>query len=207
MKVRLKWAHGYVNFNNIVRYCNNNGRTFGVRVMCLWSCNVWHMCFVTTSPGQPDEELPASAAIRQSSSDANHLHRPPLLPLLCGIPVHGCIHRLEVRGTWPILTIINFDTTITAWNYFYKNKQQYQFMTHAALFTSTQFCFVHLVLLCRLTPSEQCGPFRGLNNTFSVVGVWIDDLGGIPGSQWVVWIYQNVIRSEIFYFLISLIIM
>ncbi|XP_035856733.1 transmembrane channel-like protein 5 isoform X2 [Sander lucioperca] len=58
----------------------------------------------------------------------------------------------------------------------------------------------------RLTPSEQCGPFRGLNNTFSVVGVWIDDLGGIPGSQWVVWIYQNVIRSEIFYFLISLII-
>ncbi|TDH15803.1 hypothetical protein EPR50_G00013270 [Perca flavescens] len=57
-----------------------------------------------------------------------------------------------------------------------------------------------------LTPSEQCGPFRGLNNTFSVVGVWIDDLGGIPGSQWVVWIYQNVIKSEIFYFLISLII-
>uniref|UniRef100_A0A8D0CVH3 Transmembrane channel-like protein n=1 Tax=Sander lucioperca TaxID=283035 RepID=A0A8D0CVH3_SANLU len=47
----------------------------------------------------------------------------------------------------------------------------------------------------RLTPSEQCGPFRGLNNTFSVVGVWIDDLGGIPGSQWVVWIYQNVIRT------------
>ncbi|XP_071361332.1 transmembrane channel-like protein 5 [Trachinotus anak] len=58
----------------------------------------------------------------------------------------------------------------------------------------------------RLTPSEHCGPFRGLNNTFSVVGVWIDDLEEIPGSQWVVWIYQNVIRSEIFYFLITLII-
>uniref|UniRef100_A0A8C4IDP7 Transmembrane channel-like protein n=1 Tax=Dicentrarchus labrax TaxID=13489 RepID=A0A8C4IDP7_DICLA len=58
----------------------------------------------------------------------------------------------------------------------------------------------------RLTPSEQCGPFRGLNNTFSVVGVWIDDLQEIPASQWVVWIYQNVIRSEIFYFLITLII-
>ncbi|XP_019939528.2 transmembrane channel-like protein 5 [Paralichthys olivaceus] len=58
-----------------------------------------------------------------------------------------------------------------------------------------------------LTPSEQCGPFRGLNNTFSVVGIWIDDLGEIPGSQWVVWIYQNVIRSEIFYFLITLIIL
>uniref|UniRef100_A0A8D3A2J4 Transmembrane channel-like protein n=1 Tax=Scophthalmus maximus TaxID=52904 RepID=A0A8D3A2J4_SCOMX len=59
----------------------------------------------------------------------------------------------------------------------------------------------------RLTPSEQCGPFRGLNNTFSVVGVWMDDLEEIPGSQWVVWIYQNVIRSEIFYFLITLIIL
>ncbi|XP_049428690.1 transmembrane channel-like protein 5 [Epinephelus fuscoguttatus] len=58
----------------------------------------------------------------------------------------------------------------------------------------------------RLTPSEQCGPFRGLNSTFSVVGVWMDDLQDIPGSHWAVWIYENVIRSEIFYFLISLII-
>ncbi|KAG8015126.1 Transmembrane channel-like protein 5 [Nibea albiflora] len=57
-----------------------------------------------------------------------------------------------------------------------------------------------------LTPSEQCGPFRGLNNTFSVVEVWIDKLEMIPGSQWVIWIFQNVIRSEIFYFFITLII-
>ncbi|XP_070778274.1 transmembrane channel-like protein 5 [Enoplosus armatus] len=58
----------------------------------------------------------------------------------------------------------------------------------------------------RLSPSEQCGPFRGLNNTFSVVEVWMDDLEKIPGSQWAIWIYQNVIRSEIFYFLVTLII-
>ncbi|XP_037620264.1 transmembrane channel-like protein 5 [Sebastes umbrosus] len=58
----------------------------------------------------------------------------------------------------------------------------------------------------RLTPSKQCGPFRGLNNTFSVVGVWMDDLKDIAGSEWAVWIYENVIRSEIFYFLITLII-
>ncbi|KAK5866465.1 hypothetical protein PBY51_020654 [Eleginops maclovinus] len=58
-----------------------------------------------------------------------------------------------------------------------------------------------------LTPSEQCGPFRGLNSTFSVIGVWMEDLEEISHSQWVVWIYQNVIRSEIFYFLISLIIL
>uniref|UniRef100_A0A7N8X6K1 Transmembrane channel-like protein n=1 Tax=Mastacembelus armatus TaxID=205130 RepID=A0A7N8X6K1_9TELE len=58
----------------------------------------------------------------------------------------------------------------------------------------------------RLTPSEQCGPFRGLNSTFSVVGVWMDDLHEIPGSQWVIWIYENIIKSEIFYFLMTLII-
>eukprot|EP00064_Thunnus_orientalis_P006827 superscaffoldBa00000729_g6846 len=58
-----------------------------------------------------------------------------------------------------------------------------------------------------LTPSKRCGPFRELNSTFSVVGVWIDDLEEIPGSQWVVWIYQNVIRSEIFYFLVTLVIL
>lgn len=73
--------------------------------------------------------------------------------------------------------------------------------------TSIFLSFVRLVLLCRLTPSEQCGPFRGLNNTFSVVGVWIDDLEKISDSHWVIWIYQNIIRSEIFYFLITLIIM
>uniref|UniRef100_A0A3Q4HV72 Transmembrane channel-like protein n=1 Tax=Neolamprologus brichardi TaxID=32507 RepID=A0A3Q4HV72_NEOBR len=57
-----------------------------------------------------------------------------------------------------------------------------------------------------LTPSKSCGPFRGLNNSFSAVDVWIGDLKNITGSQWVVEIYNNVIRSEIFYFLITLII-
>ncbi|KAM8773455.1 transmembrane channel-like protein 5 [Acanthopagrus schlegelii] len=58
-----------------------------------------------------------------------------------------------------------------------------------------------------LTPSEECGPFRRLNNTFSVVGLWIDELEVISSSHWAVWIYQNIIRSEIFYFFITLIIL
>uniref|UniRef100_A0AAQ5YTH2 Transmembrane channel-like protein n=1 Tax=Amphiprion ocellaris TaxID=80972 RepID=A0AAQ5YTH2_AMPOC len=57
-----------------------------------------------------------------------------------------------------------------------------------------------------LSPSEQCGPFRGLNSTFTVVEVWMTDLEGLSDSQWVVWIYQHVIRSELFYFLVTLII-
>ncbi|XP_072319562.1 transmembrane channel-like protein 5 [Eucyclogobius newberryi] len=58
-----------------------------------------------------------------------------------------------------------------------------------------------------LTPSEHCGPFRGLNSTFSVVEAWIVELKAIPGSEWVVFIYQKVIRSEVFYFLITIIIL
>ncbi|XP_070841402.1 transmembrane channel-like protein 5 [Chaetodon trifascialis] len=57
-----------------------------------------------------------------------------------------------------------------------------------------------------LTPSRQCGPFRALDNTFSVVEVWIDVLREIPGSQWAVWTFHNVIRSDVFYFFITLII-
>ncbi|XP_071245610.1 transmembrane channel-like protein 5 [Salvelinus alpinus] len=58
-----------------------------------------------------------------------------------------------------------------------------------------------------LPPSDKCGPFRGLNTTFSAIQIWIDDLNGVDGFQWTVWIYQHVIRSEIFYFLVSLIIL
>ncbi|XP_038840583.1 transmembrane channel-like protein 5 [Salvelinus namaycush] len=58
-----------------------------------------------------------------------------------------------------------------------------------------------------LPPSDKCGPFRGLNTTFSAVQIWMDDLNGVDAFQWTVWIYQHVIRSEIFYFLVSLIIL
>ncbi|XP_038835270.1 transmembrane channel-like protein 5 [Salvelinus namaycush] len=58
-----------------------------------------------------------------------------------------------------------------------------------------------------LPPSDKCGPFRGLNTTFSAIQIWMDDLNGVDAFQWTVWIYQHVIRSEIFYFLVSLIIL
>ncbi|XP_055365678.1 transmembrane channel-like protein 5 isoform X2 [Betta splendens] len=58
-----------------------------------------------------------------------------------------------------------------------------------------------------LTPSENCGPFRGLNNSFGAVAVWIHTLEDISGSQWVIWIYQKIIKSPIFYFIVTLIIL
>lgn len=149
----------------------------------------------TISSGQSDPELPASAAVRPSSSDADHLHRPPLLPFLCGSPVHGCIHCLEVRGCdlfRPYITLTHNQMQTTIFNTSCNPRSH----------------FIRLsLLLCSLTPSEECGPFRRLNNTFSVVGLWIDELEVISSSHWVVWIYQNIIRSEIFYFFITLIIL
>ncbi|XP_052383789.1 transmembrane channel-like protein 5 isoform X1 [Oncorhynchus keta] len=58
-----------------------------------------------------------------------------------------------------------------------------------------------------LPPSDKCGPFRGLNTTFSAIQIWMDDLNRVDAFRWTVWIYQHVIRSEIFYFLVSLIIL
>lgn len=52
--------------------------------------------FCCSFSGQSDPELSASTENRQSSSDADSLHLPPLLPLLCGILVHSWIHCLEV---------------------------------------------------------------------------------------------------------------
>ncbi|XP_034542712.1 transmembrane channel-like protein 5 [Notolabrus celidotus] len=58
-----------------------------------------------------------------------------------------------------------------------------------------------------LSPSETCGPFRGLNNTFSVVGEWMDYLEVIQDYEWAIWIYEKIIRSEVFYFIVTIFIM
>ncbi|KAJ8413588.1 hypothetical protein AAFF_G00080950 [Aldrovandia affinis] len=58
-----------------------------------------------------------------------------------------------------------------------------------------------------LKPSEHCGPFQGLNITFEAVALWMDRQGSVSESMWPVWIYNNVIKSELFFYLISLIIL
>ncbi|MFT7812141.1 transmembrane channel-like protein 5 [Arapaima gigas] len=55
-----------------------------------------------------------------------------------------------------------------------------------------------------LKPSDICGPFQGLNNTFKAVSNWIEIVDVLKIS-WVVWIYNKMIKSELFFFLLSLI--
>ncbi|XP_031418564.1 transmembrane channel-like protein 5, partial [Clupea harengus] len=53
-----------------------------------------------------------------------------------------------------------------------------------------------------LKPSQSCGPFRDLDKPYDVVEHWMS-----TEKAWVVWIYERVIRSELFFFLVSLLIL
>lgn len=58
-----------------------------------------------------------------------------------------------------------------------------------------------------LQPSDQCGPFQGLKTPFHTIFNWTDSIQGPPETHWVWWIFENVLRSELFYYLISLIVL
>ncbi|NXW66985.1 TMC5 protein, partial [Hirundo rustica] len=59
------------------------------------------------------------------------------------------------------------------------------------------------VAVWRLKPSEECGPFRGLSSMYAAVAEWIQILESYTASKWVVWIYHNLITSELFFFILS----
>ncbi|KAM6114101.1 LOW QUALITY PROTEIN: transmembrane channel-like protein 5 [Pterocles gutturalis] len=63
------------------------------------------------------------------------------------------------------------------------------------------------VTVWRLKPSEECGPFRGLSSMYAAVSVWIKVLEKHTASKWVVWIYYNLITSELFFFILSVLVL
>nr|XP_048316442.1 transmembrane channel-like protein 5 isoform X1 [Myodes glareolus] len=63
------------------------------------------------------------------------------------------------------------------------------------------------ITIWRLKPSADCGPFRGLPSFIQSVYSWIDTLREKSGYQWVVWIYQNLIGSVHFFFILTLIVL
>ncbi|XP_034165820.2 transmembrane channel-like protein 5 isoform X1 [Pangasianodon hypophthalmus] len=58
-----------------------------------------------------------------------------------------------------------------------------------------------------LKPSEQCGPFQGLDAPFRAVHQWMATVREIPGSEWAWWIFEHVLRNELFFYLITLIVL
>ncbi|XP_010014957.1 PREDICTED: transmembrane channel-like protein 5, partial [Nestor notabilis] len=63
------------------------------------------------------------------------------------------------------------------------------------------------VTVWRLKPSEECGPFRGLSSMYAAVSEWIEVLENYTASKWVVWIYHNLITSELFFFILSTLVL
>ncbi|KFQ38337.1 Transmembrane channel-like 5, partial [Mesitornis unicolor] len=63
------------------------------------------------------------------------------------------------------------------------------------------------VTIWSLKPSEECGPFRGLSSMYAAVSEWIKVLENYTASKWVVWIYQNLITSELFFFILSTLVL
>ncbi|KFZ62284.1 Transmembrane channel-like 5, partial [Antrostomus carolinensis] len=63
------------------------------------------------------------------------------------------------------------------------------------------------VTVWRLKPSEDCGPFRGLPSMYAAVSEWIKILENYTASKWVVWIYHNLITSELFFFILSVLVL
>ncbi|KAM9261551.1 transmembrane channel-like protein 5 [Cariama cristata] len=63
------------------------------------------------------------------------------------------------------------------------------------------------VTVWRLKPSEECGPFRGLSSMYAAVSEWIKILENYTASKWVVWIYRNLITSELFFFVLSVLVL
>ncbi|KFQ17249.1 Transmembrane channel-like 5, partial [Merops nubicus] len=63
------------------------------------------------------------------------------------------------------------------------------------------------VTVFRLKPSEECGPFRGLSSMYAAVSEWVKILENYTASKWVVWIYHNLITSELFFFVLSTLVL
>ncbi|NWI66015.1 TMC5 protein, partial [Todus mexicanus] len=63
------------------------------------------------------------------------------------------------------------------------------------------------VTVWRLKPSEACGPFRGLPSMYAAVFEWIKMLKNYTASKWIVWIYENLITSELFFFILSTLVL
>ncbi|XP_078274522.1 transmembrane channel-like protein 5 [Rhinoraja longicauda] len=60
------------------------------------------------------------------------------------------------------------------------------------------------VTVWKLRPSESCGPFRGLTVAYGSISHFIH--GKMTGMEWLLWIYENMLLSPLFYFILSIIV-
>ncbi|XP_054445635.1 transmembrane channel-like protein 5 [Pteronotus mesoamericanus] len=103
-----------------------------------------------------------------------------------------------------ISLMMNFQPPSKAW----RASQMMTFFIFLLFFPSfTGVLCTLAITIWRLKPSTDCGPFRGLPFFIHSIYSWIDTLSKRPGYLWVVWIYQNLIGSVHFFFILTLIVL
>ncbi|XP_073399055.1 transmembrane channel-like protein 5 isoform X1 [Dendrobates tinctorius] len=63
------------------------------------------------------------------------------------------------------------------------------------------------VTLWRRKPSEMCGPFRTLPTPYDSISTWINSIRIFENAKWIVWIYNNLIESVLFFYILTLIVL
>ncbi|XP_069590234.1 transmembrane channel-like protein 5 [Ranitomeya imitator] len=63
------------------------------------------------------------------------------------------------------------------------------------------------VTLWRRKPSEMCGPFRTLPTPYDSITTWISSIRIFENAKWVVWIYNNLVESVLFFYILTLIVL
>ncbi|EGW09418.1 Transmembrane channel-like protein 5 [Cricetulus griseus] len=103
-----------------------------------------------------------------------------------------------------ISLMMNFQPPSKAW----RASQMITFFIFLLFFPSFTGVLCSLAItIWRLKPSADCGPFRGLPSFIESIYSWIDTLSRRSGYLWVVWIYQNLIGSVHFFFILTLIVL
>ncbi|KAF6127720.1 transmembrane channel like 5 [Phyllostomus discolor] len=122
----------------------------------------------------------------------------PLLPFIQMITLFIMFYVKNIS------LMMNFQPPSKAW----RASQMMTFFIFLLFFPSfTGVLCTLAITIWRLKPSADCGPFRGLPFFIHSIYSWIDTLSKRPSYLWVVWIYQNLIGSVHFFFILTLIVL
>ncbi|XP_036683407.1 transmembrane channel-like protein 5 [Balaenoptera musculus] len=122
----------------------------------------------------------------------------PLLPLIQMITLFIMFYVKNIS------LMMNFQPLSKAW----QASQMMTFFIFLLFFPSFTGALCTLAItIWRLKPSADCGPFRGLCFFIESIYKWIDTLSEKPSYLWVVWIYQNLVGSVHFFFILTLIVL
>ncbi|CAH6792998.1 Tmc5 [Phodopus roborovskii] len=122
----------------------------------------------------------------------------PLLPFIQMITLFIMFYVKNIS------LMMNFQPPSKAW----RASQMITFFIFLLFFPSfTGVLCTLAITIWRLKPSANCGPFRGLPSFIQSIYSWIDTLSRRSGYLWVVWIYQNLIGSVHFFFILTLIVL